>query len=248
MNRDEARIWKSETFARQYLDDVRGAIPLAAEQLDVLRRIVGDGRRRLRSFLDLGCGDGILAATLLDAWPRARGVLVDFSEPMLLAAREKLGEPGRDLVFLGEDYGRAGWVRSVREAAGSPFDAVVSGYSIHHQPDRRKRALYREIFDLLAPGGVFVNMEHVASAGPRVERIHEERFIDSLHAAGRRAGSGKSRARVARAFRARLDKAANLLTPVERQCTWLRRIGFEDVDCFFKHFELAVFGGWRPRG
>jgi tRNA (cmo5U34)-methyltransferase len=33
--------------------------------------------------------------------------------------------------------------------------------------------------------------------------------------------------------------------PVERQCEWLRDVGYADVDCFFKVFELAVFGGRR---
>jgi hypothetical protein len=43
----------------------------------------------------------------------------------------------------------------------------------------------------------------------------------------------------------RSDKDANILAPVEIQCEWLRAIGFTDVDCYFKAFELAVFGGRR---
>jgi hypothetical protein len=33
---------------------------------------------------------------------------------------------------------------------------------------------------------------------------------------------------------------------VDRQCQWLEAIGFVDVDCFFKLFELASFGGRKP--
>jgi len=44
----------------------------------------------------------------------------------------------------------------------------------------------------------------------------------------------------------RPDKSANILAPVETQYRWLRRIGFVEVDCYFKHFELAVFGERRP--
>jgi hypothetical protein len=51
---------------------------------------------------------------------------------------------------------------------------------------------------------------------------------------------------VARHYYDRPDKSANILAPVERQCTWLREIGFTDVDCYLKVFELAVFGGRRP--
>ena len=36
------------------------------------------------------------------------------------------------------------------------------------------------------------------------------------------------------------------MASVEDQCEWLREIGFADVDCFFKVFELAVFGGRKP--
>ena len=39
------------------------------------------------------------------------------------------------------------------------------------------------------------------------------------------------------------DKKENIPAPLETQCRWLREIGFEDVDCFFKTFELALFGG-----
>jgi hypothetical protein len=31
------------------------------------------------------------------------------------------------------------------------------------------------------------------------------------------------------------------------QCQWLQEIGFGDVDCFFKLFQLALFGGQKPR-
>jgi tRNA (cmo5U34)-methyltransferase len=39
------------------------------------------------------------------------------------------------------------------------------------------------------------------------------------------------------------DKKDKILAPVEAQCQWLRDIGFRDADCFFKVFELALFGG-----
>jgi hypothetical protein len=39
-----------------------------------------------------------------------------------------------------------------------------------------------------------------------------------------------------------------ILAPVDLQCAWLRLIGFQDVDCFFKVFELALFGGRKAPG
>ncbi len=33
---------------------------------------------------------------------------------------------------------------------------------------------------------------------------------------------------------------------VEAQCKWLRELGYADVDCYLKLFEIAVFGGRKP--
>jgi hypothetical protein len=66
--------------------------------------------------------------------------------------------------------------------------------------------------------------------------------IDSL----RRHHPDQSRDEVARHYYDRPDRSANIVTPVERQCAWLREIGFTDVDCYLKVFEMAVFGGRRP--
>jgi tRNA (cmo5U34)-methyltransferase len=233
-------VWKSSALAGAYLEGVRAAIPLAAEQIDVMLRLVTACGEPLARFLDVGCGDGVLSAALLGRFPNARAVLADFSAPMLEAARKRFAGSPAEVRFVDADYGDASWSRKVEHDA--PYDAVVSGFSIHHQPDPRKREIYAEIFRLLRPGGVFVHVEHVASASLWVAAANSELFIDSLH----RHHRGKTRAEVAEEYWNRPDKAANILAPVETQCQWLRDIGFSDVDCYLKIFELAVFGGRRP--
>ena len=234
------RIWQDASVARTYLQGVRSAIPLAAEQVEIMLRLVRARGLPVRRFLDLGCGDGFLAAPLLDAWPDAFGVLADFSDTMLDAARERFAERPDRVAIVEADYGEPGWVEALGERR--VFDAIVSGFSIHHQPDERKRTLYQELFDLLAPGGIFLNVEHVSSPTPWIEEQFDELLIDAFFAYHSSIGA-KTRAEVAEEFVKRDDKDANILAPVELQCNWLREIGFQDVDCYLKIFELAVFGG-----
>lgn len=243
MSAASAEVWKRSAVVDEYLSR-RAAIPLAGEQIDVMLELLASGDGQIRRFLDLGCGDGILGATILERFPASRGVLLDFSEPMLARARKLLGGLNGRVDFLAVDYSQKDWTKQL--AGRTPFDAVVSGYSIHHQPDGRKQGLYAGIFALLRPGGWFINVEHVAPASAVANRLFEDRFIDHRFAEEARNGGGRTRAQVADEFHRRPDKAANILAPVETQCAWLREIGFREVDCHLKIYELAVFGGQRP--
>lgn len=243
-NAEDKTVWQTAALTNTYLDGVRGAIPLAAEQLAIMRHLILSTERPITRFLDLGCGDGILGQMVLDEFPAATGVLLDFSAPMLEAARVRLADHLDKITVVQADYGDPGWLATVQNNA--PFDAIVSGYSIHHQTDTRKKTLYRELYDLLAPGGIFLNLEHVKSATPWVGHTFDEMFIDALYAYHQQTGGTDSRVQVATTFYNRPDKAANILALVEDQCDWLRAIGFADVDCYFKVFELALFGGIKP--
>jgi SAM-dependent methyltransferase len=236
------QVWQESAVVRRYLEGVRGGIPLAAAQFDILLRLVRAARPRVTRFLDLGCGDGVLGLALLEEHPQAEGMFLDFSEPMLEAARQRVKAISGDRHrFVLEDYGRPEWLSRVR--ADGPFDVVVSGYSIHHQTDERKRQLYEELLGLLEPGGLFLNLEHVASRSAWGAALFDDYFIDSLWAHHERAGAGKSRQEIADGYVHRADKEANILATVEVQCDWLRELGYEQVDCYFKTFELALFGG-----
>ena len=245
-------VWQTTELTTTFLTGVRGAIPHANEQIDVMLRLVRAAKPTVHTILDLGCGDGILGQALLRQHPEATAVFIDFSAPMLDASRQRLANTSRTL-FLQADYGKRDWQIELEEIvncqlsiSNCQFDVIVSGYSIHHQPDDRKKEVYAELHNLLTPGGIFLNIEHVASRTPWIQQQFDELFIDNLAAYAERERMNKSREQVAQEFYYRPDKAANILAPVEDQCNWLREIGFAHVDCYFKVFELAVFGGIKP--
>jgi ubiquinone/menaquinone biosynthesis C-methylase UbiE len=242
MVQEDNSVWKSPALAKLFVENVRGGIPLAAEQIEVIVRIIGQVRPTLTRVLDLGCGDGILGRAILAVFPAAQATFLDFSEPMLDQARTSCDT--NRAGFLLADLASADWIAAAQSAR--PFDAIVSGFAIHHLADEGKRAVYQGCFDLLAPGGVFLNLEHVAPSSAWAGRTHDELFVDSLFAFSHRVGKTMSRDEVAAQYYNRQDKAANILAHVNDQLDWLRQIGFVDVDCHFKLFELALFGGCKP--
>ena len=157
-------------------------------------------------------------------------------------AREELRLHAARLRYVVADLSRKDWLKGMGEGR---FGAVVSGYAVHHVADERKRELYAEIFDLLDAGGVFINVEHVSSSTIWIRGVSDRLHLDSLEVFHRGKGSPKTREEIEKAA-FRPDQQANILASVETQCQWLREIGFQDVDCYFKVFERAVFGGRRP--
>ena len=237
-------VWHTEEAARMFLEDIRGAIPLGAEQISVLLRIVRAATPRIESVLDLGCGDGILGRAVLAEHPEAGAVFLDLSETMIQAAKKAVVADGKRAKFIVQDLGAESWLNAVRHDA--PFDLIVSGLAIHHLPNRRKRKLYREIFGLLKPEGLFLNLEQVASKSLWANEAASNLFIDSVWSYHKQRGGGKSCDELAQEFHHRRQTHANTLVSVDLQCRWLKEIGFVDVDCFFKLLETALFGGRKP--
>ena len=235
--------WKSENLAETYLDGVRSAIPFAGEQLEIILRIVKFFSPNVESFLDLGCGDGVLGRTLLTNWSDAKGIFIDFSDPMIEAAKLKCGKYKDQSTFVVKDFGEEDWVQII--SAQLPVDIVISGFSIHHQSDSNKKHIYKEIFEkVLKPGGVFINLEQVKSSTPEIESLFNVFFMDRMRQFQKKSNTNISIETIETEFYK--DKTINQLALVEEQCTWLREIGFEQVDCFFKAFELSIFGGVKP--
>jgi len=204
--------WITSEHALAYLARA-GQIPHRTEGEAVLLAHVP---RNVHRILDLGTGDGRLLALLLADRPQASGVALDFSPTMLQRAQDRFAaSPQISIVAhnLNEPLPQLG-----------QFDAIVSSFAIHHCSHERKYSLYAEIFACLEPGGIFCNLEHVASSTPR---LHEH----FLHTIGSTCET---------------EDPSNQLLDVETQLKWFRALGFTDADCYWKWLELALLVGVKP--
>jgi tRNA (cmo5U34)-methyltransferase len=168
--------------------------------------------------LDLGTGDGRLLSMVKKKNPQAKGVALDFSEPMLKLVRKRFENDSSVEVVkhdLNDPLPKDMW---------APFDLVISGLAIHHLRHERKRMLYGEIFGLLRSGGVFLNLEHVSSPS---EALHQK----FLYAVG---------------LTPETDDPSNKLLDVHTQLTWLKQIGYKDTDCTYKWLEITILTATKP--
>jgi tRNA (cmo5U34)-methyltransferase len=210
MNAD-VNDWQSRAHAGAYLERADQVPHRGAGEATLLDEIPAGVRR----VLDLGSGDGRLLDLVLRARPKATGVALDFSPLMLEHLRSRFtGSPGVEVVTHD--------LSDPLPALGT-FDAVVSSFAIHHVEHRRKRQLYREIWKILDGGGVFCNLEHVASASA----YGHGRFLDAMGTAPQE------------------EDPSNKLLDVHTQLEWLREIGFADADCYWKWRELALLAGFK---
>jgi tRNA (cmo5U34)-methyltransferase len=204
-------LWSSTQHALDYLKQA-DSIPHRTEGEAALLECVPASVGRI---LDLGSGDGRLLRLLKLDRPRAQAVALDFSPVMVEELRKNFAADAlvavveHDLDQPLPELGR--------------FDAVVSSFAIHHLTHERKRSLYAEVYGVLTPGGVFLNLEHVSSP---TAALHE-RYLEKL------------------GIPLLGEDPSNKLLDVETQLRWLGEIGFVDVDCHWKWLELALLAGTK---
>jgi len=177
------------------------------------------------TFLDLGAGTGLLTALIISVFPHANATLMDLSEKMLEKAQERFSSNKR-VNFLVWDYSHAQFFEE--------YNLIVSAMSIHHLLDDEKKLLYQRVFDALKCEGIFINADLVKGETDKTEQIYRDMWMNWIQKAG------LSKHELSEIIdRMQYDKPSSL----SDQLQWLMEIGFQDVDCYYKYFNFAVYSG-----
>ena len=264
--------WHSREYVGEWIRDYEGRLESRRPQFDLLAALIPYGPDAPIRILDLGGGWGPVTRHVLERFPAASAVLLDYSEVMLEEASRRLAHlAGRVRLVQGDLSAPGAVARAAGEGGpdgvpdgvpdGAPFDAVVSSLCIHNlRPTERVPALFGEVRAALAPGGCFLDVDLMGST-PVLQRawhsVQVERLRAERHA---RTGVLPSReeievellaARERRAGRttsgpgaAPPADGAALTRTLADHLLWLRQAGFDAVDCFWRQERHAIVGGF----
>jgi SAM-dependent methyltransferase len=209
--------WQSAEYVGRWAGE-----DVVARLLETPRRIsialLEDAELEVGHVVDLGSGEGPYLSDLLRAFEGARGTWLDSSEPMLERAREALTEFGDRVTFVvapAEELGTTG----IDDA-----DVVVSSRALHHLTRDELARAYRDVRELLSPGGWFFNLDHVGAAGDWEQRYR--RIRDQF--------TGKRRQTL------QPHREDEPLHPVTDHLRWLEAAGFTAVDVPWRTLYTAL--------
>ncbi len=175
--------------------------------------------------LDLGGGTGALAAAVAGRFTSATVEIWDTDPEMIKIARERCAHFG-------------GRIRYIERSFTGPFpscDAVAACLSLHHIKDLAlKAATYRNIFQALRPGGIFVSADTAVPTSPGLKKRAFQLWANSM----RPHGISNDEAHQHFASWAGEDFYPPLLTELHL----LADAGFSEPECFWREGAAVVFG------
>lgn len=239
---DPASRW-DESSSREFLDLGRYFVPDREEQIATIAEMIPDPGDGL--LVDLCCGEGLLSRALLERFPRARVLGMDFSPTMLERAAATCAAFAERFETRPFDLAEESW-RSFSE----PVRGFVSSLAIHHLDGEGKRRLYRDLAAALAPGGAVVIADLVLPATPAAQAVAARAWDESVRRRSLELAGGLG------PYEKFLDLRWNLWAetepdPIDRpsplldQLRWLAEAGLAGVDVVWMKAGHAVFGGVR---
>jgi tRNA (cmo5U34)-methyltransferase len=229
--------WNQKDFVQEYRAEADSYFPDRLRHFQIIPSFYQAFVARSAAgnqVLDLGCGDGVIAAALSSVDPTLKATLVDGSHDMLDAARKRFAaHPG--VTFIQSAF------EELEEFESETFDFVVSSMAIHHLTLSEKRRLFGRAHNWLRPGGSLLVLDPVLGESAALEEwyvgLWEQWIQDISDPLRRQAVSG-----IPRRYKTNTDNQPDTLAA---QLGALREVGFRNVDCYYKFGVFAMFGGQK---
>lgn len=246
METDEERTegW-SESDSHTFVDRAALFVPSRDEQIETLRSLIPAEKDETFSVVELGAGDGALAGSVLEAFPRCRYLALDGSEVMRLRLGQRLAH-FRARVDIGDFELRD---RRWRAELPTGLRCVVASLVVHHLSGHAKRQLFQDVGDRLERGGAFLLADIIEAPTPRAAELFARQWDRAVRAQSQARNDPKAfevfAAEGWNYYRAKEPDPYDQPSRLAEQLTWLSEAGFSTVDCFWMRAGHAIYGGYR---
>ncbi|MHB8087741.1 MAG: class I SAM-dependent methyltransferase [Anaerolineaceae bacterium] len=122
------------------------------------------------TWLDIGCGSGVLGQRLAQSGLKGSYLGLDFSEPLLAEACQGASgmteHDGFELAYRPANLMLPGWSDGLQSKT---YDGVLAFAVFHHLPGAdKRRQIVEHVYNLLKPGGVFIHSEWQFDRNPKL--------------------------------------------------------------------------------
>lgn len=214
------------------LDTGQEATMDAPLSMELIANAVVVSSPQANTLLDIGSGAGNLSLKILQYLPQIDCDLLDLSKPMLVKAQDRVS------------WATTGKVKTIQadirnaELTANKYDVIVAAAVLHHLRDEQDwEAVFRKIYQILAPGGSFWISDLVAHDDPKVQEMMWNRYARYLEGIG----GLKYRKKV-------FDYIEKEDSPrsMTFQLKLMEKVGFTQLDVLHKNCCFAAFGGKKP--
>jgi len=236
MAKFEKSRWADSQFSKNYRDDADIYLPFRHQFVEITILFYKHflSHKAGNKILDLGCGDGLFIQELLKSYSPEEVVLVDGSQEMLNAAKGRLKDHP-NIRYLQGSFQEL----LAKDPLPKDFDFIYSSLAIHHLSFEEKKDLYAYVFNHLSSGGYFVHYDVVLPPSDGLEKwylsLWKQWIKEHLAYEDR-----KELLSITEQYKGNPDNTPDTL---ESQMEAMKKIGFKNVDCFFKYGIFALFGG-----
>jgi tRNA (cmo5U34)-methyltransferase len=233
-----------EDLSRQHIDYGRYFIPEREQQMAIMTQLL-KGVPGPISVLELCCGEGLLAEMVLSELPDVTYYGLDGSVLMLKIASDRLSHFGERVKLNKFELADVTWRKDYQDV-----QAVVSSLAIHHLDGAGKQALFKDVYAMLATGGLFIVADMVELVSPVGRQVAADAWDEVV----------RQRATKLDGNTAALDfflregwNTYRYLDPEDidhpsllfDQLKWLEEVGFSAIEVHFMQAGHVLFSGWK---
>ncbi len=198
-----------------------------------------DSSEKIR-ILDLGVGTGYLTHKIVETFSGASIVAIDAAEMMIDKAKIRLKEKLEQITFKTATFQEL--PDKVKDLSG--LDAVVSAFALHHLQREEKLKLFQYVLSMLKPGGWFINCDIFNAVDSENEALYRRLLYKGTQERSRSLkNEEKSLDYIASEYTSKEKRDGDNPLSITEETQLLAEAGFQMVDCFWKEYREAVYGG-----